>query len=133
MSRYFSARSLDQTTVQHQYGGRLRVMSAPEAGLALENKTAVESDAWFSRAVIDLTCVDFIALIKSERLASLPQHGSRWDRVLARAQYFAEQLREVDTTFRRLAFDIHVAANSGYGHAWTLIKVSLPAKLSSMY
>ena len=109
------------------------MMSAPEAGLALENKTAVESDAGFSRVVIDLTCADFIALIKSERLASLPQRESRWDRVLTRAQYFAEQLHKVDTTFRSLAFDSHVAANSGYGHAWDLIKVSLPAKLSSMY
>lgn len=123
LSGRFSVRSLSQTVIQGQRGGRLRVSSAPGAGFALENKSIVESGAGFSRVVIDLTCTDFIAMIRSERLATLPRKGGRWDRVLTRAKYFAEQLHNVDTAIRKFAVDGRAVDDLSYGHAWFLISL----------
>ena len=75
--------------------------------------------------VSDVSYVGFLEWIRSERLTTLPHKGSRWDKVLIRALYFAEQLHNFDQAIQGFALDSSAAAAIGYGHARLLLEVCL--------
>ena len=72
----------------------------------------------------DVTYVSFLEWIRSERLTTLPHKGSRWDRVLIRALYFAEQLHKFEQAIQPFAHNSASAAIVGYGHAQLLLELS---------
>ncbi|KAH6633587.1 hypothetical protein C7974DRAFT_412571 [Boeremia exigua] len=67
--------------------------------------------------------VNFLEWIRAERLTTLPHKGSRWDKVLIRALYFAEQLHNFDRAIQGFALDSQAAAAVGYGHARLLLEL----------
>lgn len=71
----------------------------------------------------DVSFINFLEWIRSERLTTLPHKGSRWDRVLIKALYFAEQLHNFDAAIQGFALDSSAAASLGYGHAQLLLEV----------
>ena len=75
------------------------------------------------QSVGDTSFVGFLEWIRSERLTTLPHKGSRWDRVLIRALFFAEQLHKFDMAIQGFALDSNAAACLGYGHARLLLEV----------
>lgn len=77
-----------------------------------------------SQSITNVSFINLIEAIRNERLATLPHKGSRWDRVLIRAQYFAEQLHHFDVAIQGFALDSSAAAELGYGHARLLLEVS---------
>jgi hypothetical protein len=72
----------------------------------------------------DVTYVSFLEWIRSERLTTLPHKGSRWDRVLIRALYFAEQLHKFEQAIQPFAHNSSSAATVGFGHAQLLLELS---------
>lgn len=72
----------------------------------------------------DVTYVSFLEWIRSERLTTLPHKGSRWDKVLIRALYFAEQLHNFEQAIQPFAHNSSSAAIVGYGHAQLLLELS---------
>jgi anion-transporting ArsA/GET3 family ATPase len=74
--------------------------------------------------ICDVTYVSFLEWIRSERLTTLPHKGSRWDRVLIRALYFAEQLHKFEQAIQPFAHNASSAATVGYGHAQLLLELS---------
>ena len=83
-----------------------------------------ELGAGIYQSVSGLSYVNFLEWIRTERLTTLPHKGSRWDKVLIRALYFAEQLHKFDQVIQAYAIDSSAAASIGYGHAQLLLGVS---------
>jgi hypothetical protein len=83
-----------------------------------------ELGAGVYRDLSDVSYIKFLEWIRAERLTTLPHKGSRWDKVLIRALYFAEQLHKFDQAIQAFAVDSNVAAAIGYGHAQLLLGVS---------
>lgn len=112
----------------HQFGGasyKLSIVS--ETSSTLKRKSMAELGSAVSSGVCSTNFIQFIEWIRSERLATLPHKGSRWDKVLIRAQHFAEQLNGFDAAIRSFAIDSTTAAEMGYGHARLLLEVRSPS------
>lgn len=109
----------------HHFGsGSYKLSLVSETSSSLKRKSMSELGAGVSQSVSSTTFIQFIEWIRSERLATLPHKGSRWDKVLIRAQHFAEQLNGFDAAIRAFAVDSSTAAEIGYGHAKLLLEVS---------
>lgn len=79
----------------------------------------------YQSSISDVSYVNFLEWIRAERLTTLPHKGSRWDKVLIRALYFAEQLHNFDQAIQSFALDSQAAAAVGYGHARLLLEVCI--------
>ena len=75
------------------------------------------------QGIADASFITTLEWIRSERLTTLPHKGSRWDKVLIRALYFAEQLHNFDSAIQGFALDSHTAAGVGFGHTQLLLEV----------
>jgi hypothetical protein len=82
-----------------------------------------EVGAGVYQSISDVSYVKFLEWIRSERLTTLPHKGSRWDKVLIRALYFAEQLHKFDQAIKEFAVDSGTAAAIGFGHAQLLLEL----------
>ena len=82
-----------------------------------------ELGAGVHQSISDVSYVNFLEWIRAERLTTLPHKGSRWDKVLIRALYFAEQLHNFDQAIQGFALDSQAAAAVAYGHARLLLEV----------
>jgi hypothetical protein len=87
-----------------------------------DERSACETHTDFVHYYI-VSYVRFLEWIRSERLTTLPHKGSRWDKVLIRALYFAEQLHNFEQAVQSFAHDSNSAAIIGYGHAQLLLEV----------
>ncbi|KAF2843601.1 NACHT domain-containing protein [Patellaria atrata CBS 101060] len=117
-------RNLSSTQIRRsQYNGGDRINSAQDTAIALKKRSLSELGAGVSNGIINTDFVSFIGYIRTERLSSLPHKGSRYDKVLIRAQYFAEQLNCFDRAVKEFAVDSGIAANIGYGHARLLLEL----------
>ena len=94
-----------------------------ETAVALKKKSISQLGSGVYHGIADTTFVNFLEWIRSERLTTLPHKGSRWDRVLIRALFFAEQLHHFDSAVDAYALDSPAAAAMGYGHARLLLEV----------
>ncbi|KAF2454326.1 hypothetical protein BDY21DRAFT_353647 [Lineolata rhizophorae] len=90
---------------------------------ALKKRSMAELGAGVIQGASNTTFINLIEWIRSERLATLPHKGSRWDRVLIRALYFAEQLHNFDMAIQNFALDSSAAAELGFGHAKLLLEL----------
>jgi hypothetical protein len=97
-----------------------------ESASSLKKRSIAELGAGVYQGVSDVSYVKFLEWIRSERLTTLPHKGSRWDKVLIRALYFAEQLHKFDQAIQAFAHDSGSAAAIGYGHAQLLLEVCTP-------
>jgi hypothetical protein len=104
-----------------------------ESASFLRKKSMAELGAGVSQAIVDVSYINFLEWIRSERLTTLPHKGSRWDKVLIRALYFAEQLHMFDKAIQGYALDSSSAAAIGYGHARLLLEVSYFFHLSCYF
>lgn len=102
--------------------GKLEVVQ--DTAAALQRKSMSELGAGVSQSTTDTSFIDFVSWIRTERLSTLPHKGSRWDTVLIRALYFAEQLHGFETAVQDVAYNTRPAAQMGYGHARLLLEVS---------
>lgn len=103
--------------------GGYKIAFVQESAAALKKKSMAELGVGVHQTISDVSFVSFLEWIRSERLTTLPHKGSRWDRVLIRALYFAEQLHNFDLAIQGFALDSSVAAALGYGHAQLLLGV----------
>ncbi|KAF1911127.1 hypothetical protein BDU57DRAFT_462289 [Ampelomyces quisqualis] len=95
-----------------------------ESAVALKRKSMAELGAGVYQSVSNVSYINFLEWIRSERLTTLPHKGSRWDKVLIRALYFAEQLHNFEQAIQGYALDSSTAAAIGYGHAQLLLELS---------
>ena len=95
-----------------------------ESAGALKKRSTGELGAGVYQSISNESYVKFLEWIRSERLTTLPHKGSRWDKVLIRAVYFAEQLHKFDVAIQGFALDSNAAAAIGFGHAKLLLEVS---------
>ena len=91
--------------------------------LVKKSKSELGSAAY--QRISDVTFVNLLEWIQAERLTSLPHKGSRWDRVLIRALYFAERLHEFNIAIQGFAVDSSNAVKLGFGHTQLLLEVYL--------
>lgn len=77
-----------------------------------------------SQSTSDTSFINLVEWIRNERLATIPHKGSKWDKVLIRALYFAEQLHGFESAIQGFALESNAAAQLGYGHARLLLEVS---------
>jgi hypothetical protein len=98
-----------------------------ESAAALKKRSMAELGAGVYQSVSNVSYVNFLEWIRSERLTTLPHKGSRWDKVLIRALYFAEQLHNFEKAIQGFALDSSAAAAIGYGHAQLLLEVRYPS------
>jgi hypothetical protein len=106
-----------------QFGIGNDISFVQETATALKRKSMSELGAGVSQSVTDASFINFVEWIRSERLATLPHKGSRWDKVLIRALYFAERLHNFENAVQGFAFDSNDVAQLGYGHARLLLQV----------
>ncbi|KAJ4371534.1 hypothetical protein N0V83_004753 [Neocucurbitaria cava] len=95
-----------------------------ESAISLKKRSMAELGAGVYQGISDVSYVKFLEWIRSERLTTLPHKGSRWDKVLIRSLYFAEQLHEFEQAIQSFALDSSSAAAIGYGHAQLLLELS---------
>ena len=79
----------------------------------------------------DINIDAFMEYISSERLTNMPHRGSRWDKVLKSAEYFALQLAAYQELVHKFARDSQQALHFALGCCRLLLDVSLisPADL----
>jgi hypothetical protein len=94
-----------------------------ESANSLRKRSMAELGTGIYHSVSNVSYVKFLEWIRAERLTTLPHKGSRWDKVLIRALYFAEQLHKFDQAIQAYAVDSSAAAAIGYGHAQLLLGV----------
>jgi hypothetical protein len=116
--------SMSQSIRRNQHNG-YKIGFVQESAMSLKKKSMAELGAGVYQDIADVSFVHFLEWIRSERLTTLPHKGSKWDKVLIRALYFAEQLHNFDTAIRGYAVDSGAAAALGYGHARLLLEVRL--------
>ncbi|XPS69175.1 hypothetical protein M3J09_001452 [Ascochyta lentis] len=104
-------------------GGGYKIGFVQESAMSLRKKSMADLGAGVHQSISDVSYVDFLEWIRSERLTTLPHKGSRWDKVLIRALYFAEQLHNFDQAIQSFALDSQAAAAVGYGHARLLLEL----------
>lgn len=114
--------------VVRQGNNNNHVSFVQETAMTLKKKSVSQLGAGVYQGVAGTTFIQFLEWIRTERLTTLPHKGSRWDRVLIRALYFAEQLHNLNSAIQGYAMDSHFAASLGYDHTRLLLEVS-PAKL----
>lgn len=115
--------SINQVVYQGNNG--LKVGFVQETAAALKKKSISQLGTGVYQSVAGTTFIHLLEWIRTERLTTLPHKGSRWDRVLIRALFFAEQLHNLNTAVQGFALDSHAAASLGYDHARLLLEVSL--------
>jgi hypothetical protein len=104
-------------------GGGYKIGFVQESANFLKKRSMAELGAGVYQSISDVSYVNFLEWIRAERLTTLPHKGSRWDKVLIRALYFAEQLHSFDQAIQSFALDSQAAAAVGYGHARLLLEV----------
>ncbi|OAK96279.1 hypothetical protein IQ06DRAFT_229985 [Phaeosphaeriaceae sp. SRC1lsM3a] len=105
-------------------GNSYKIGLVQESASALKKRSMAELGAGVYQSVSNVSYVNFLEWIRSERLTTLPHKGSRWDRVLIRALYFGEQLHNFEQAIQGFALDSSAAAAIGYGHAQLLLELS---------
>jgi len=103
--------------------GGYKIGHVQESTASLKKRSITELGAGVYRGISNKSYVGFLEWIRSERLTTLPHKGSRWDKVLIRALYFAEQLHRFDVAIQGFALDSSAAAAIGYGHAQLLLEI----------
>jgi hypothetical protein len=103
--------------------GNYKIGFVQESAASLRKRSMTELGAGVYQSIGDVSYVRFLEWIRSERLTTLPHKGSRWDKVLIRALYFAEQLHNFEQAVQSFAHDSTSAAIIGYGHAQLLLEV----------
>ena len=96
---------------------------------ALEKKGVSELGFGIFESLSRTSFIDLVESIRSERLSSLPHRGSKWDKVLIRALYFAEQQYGFEKMMRSFGVEDSTAANLGYGYCKLLLGVRSSAHL----
>ncbi|ORX97905.1 hypothetical protein BCR34DRAFT_628497 [Clohesyomyces aquaticus] len=76
--------------------GSYKIGFVQESAISLQKRSMGESGAGVYHGISDVSYINFLEWIRSERLTTLPHKGSKWDKVLIRALYFAEQLNRFD-------------------------------------
>ncbi|KAF1945315.1 NACHT domain-containing protein [Clathrospora elynae] len=118
----FSA--MKSTSKRANGGGSYKIGFVQESAMSLKKKSMTELGAGVYQSIGDVSYVKFLEWIRSERLTTLPHKGSRWDKVLIRSLYFAEQLHKFEQAVQAFALDSSSAAAIGYGHAQLLLELS---------
>lgn len=90
---------------------------------ALEKRGIAELGYGIFESMSSTSFINFVEAIRAERMSSLPHKGSKWDKVLIRALYFAEQQNAFEKMMRSFGADDSTAANLGYGYCKLLLEV----------
>ncbi|KAK3080786.1 hypothetical protein LTS18_013143, partial [Coniosporium uncinatum] len=115
--------SLNQLVHRDQMSGSYGTSSVQETAMSLKRKSASELGAGVSQNASNVSFINLVESIRSERLATLPHKGGRWDQVLIRALYFAEQLHGFENAVQSFATGSEAAGQVGYGHARLLLEL----------
>jgi hypothetical protein len=110
-------------SINKRASGSYKIGFVQESAISLRKRSMAELGAGVYQSIGDVSYVRFLEWIRSERLTTLPHKGSRWDKVLIRALYFAEQLHNFEQAVHSFAHDSISAAAIGYGHAQLLLEV----------
>ncbi|KAF2866793.1 hypothetical protein BDV95DRAFT_504119 [Massariosphaeria phaeospora] len=103
--------------------GGYKIGFVQESAMSLQRRSMADLGAGIYQGVTGVSYITFLEWIRSERLTTLPHKGSRWDKVLIRSLYFAEQLNKFDQAIQAFALDSSAAAAIGYGHARLLLEL----------
>lgn len=106
-------------------GGQQKSSIVQDTAYTLKRKSASELGAGISETADNVSFINLVEWIRSERLQTLPHKGSRWDTVLIRALYFAERLHGFEVGLKAHALETEHAAQLGYGHIRLLLEVSI--------
>jgi hypothetical protein len=106
-------------------GSSNKIGLVQESGSSLQKRSIAELGAGIYQGISNVSYINLLEWIRTERLTTLPHKGSRWDKVLIRALYFAEQLNNFDKAIQPYALDSSAAAAVGYGHAQLLLGVCI--------
>ncbi|KAJ4301643.1 hypothetical protein N0V90_003736 [Kalmusia sp. IMI 367209] len=122
-SRSVSGNFSSMNQVVHQGSNGYKIGFVQETAVSLKKKSISQLGTGVYQGVSDTSFVGYLEWIRSERLTTLPHKGSRWDRVLIRALFFAEQLHNFNLAIQGFALDSHAAASLGYAHARLLLEL----------
>ncbi|KAL5410988.1 hypothetical protein PMIN03_005094 [Paraphaeosphaeria minitans] len=120
-SASYNHSTINQVVYHSNHGHKVGFVQ--ETAGALKKKSVSQLGAGVHRSVAGTTFYDFLEWIRTERLTALPHKGSRWDRVLIRALFFAEQLHNLNIAIKGFALDSEAAASLGYDHARLLLEL----------
>lgn len=115
--------SLNHTVRRSQIHGNNKISLVQENASVLKKKSMSELGSGVSQSTSDTSFINLVEWIRNERLATIPHKGSKWDKVLIRALYFAEQLHGFESAIQGFALESNAAAQLGYGHARLLLEV----------
>ncbi|KAK7188148.1 nacht domain protein [Paraphaeosphaeria sporulosa] len=120
-SASYNHSTINQAVYHGSHGHKVGFVQ--ETAGALKKKSITQLGAGVHQSVAGTTFYHFLEWIRTERLTTLPHKGSRWDRVLIRALFFAEQLHNLNIAIKGYALDSDAAASLGYDHARLLLEL----------
>lgn len=121
--RTLSASRSFSGVLSKRLGSGLNLGIVQESAEDLVRKSRAELGPGVYQRISDVNFVNLLEWIQAERLTTLPHKGSRWDRVLIRALYFAERLHDFNVAIQGFALDSNVAVKLGYGHTQLLLEL----------
>ena len=89
----------------------------------LEKKGSAELGYGVLDSITQTSFINLVEYIGTERLTSLPHKGGKWDKVLIRALYFAEQQYGFEKMMKSFGAEDNAAANLGYGYCKLLLEL----------
>ncbi|KAF2722764.1 hypothetical protein K431DRAFT_221415 [Polychaeton citri CBS 116435] len=89
----------------------------------LEKRTTAELGMGVAQSISSLSFIELVEYLRAERLSSLPHKGSKWDNVLIKALYFAQQLHNFEVIIKGFGTDEASVPSLGYGFTRLLLEL----------
>ncbi|KAF2151611.1 hypothetical protein K461DRAFT_257013 [Myriangium duriaei CBS 260.36] len=131
-SRFFTPKKpglptrLSSSRISSQYNSHYssyKLNIVADTTTSLKRKSAAELGARVAGSIANTGFPEFVEWIHTERLSSLPHRGSRWDKVLIRAAYVAEQIQSFDLAIQDFAVDSTTSAEITFGFLRLLLEL----------
>jgi hypothetical protein len=118
-------RSISRSSHAHTFTNDQHVTVLRQTVITTRTRLISELSHVDAHYIDSMTVESFLKFTERQRLMHMPRRGSRWDRVLTRAEYFALQISRYEKQIHSFVPDSRNAARMIWAAARVLIEVSL--------
>jgi hypothetical protein len=119
------SRTLVGSSYSHTFSSDQQVTVLRQTVMRTRDKFLHDSVLMNEQCLDDLTIQSFKEFIECERLNNMPKQGSKWDKVLKWAEFFATQISEYEKAIRSFVPDSQGAAKLIWAACRILIEVGI--------
>ncbi len=117
-------RSMTATSHAHTFTNHQQVTVLRQTVISTRSRLISELSHVDAHYIDSMTVESFLKYTERQRLIHMPRRGSRWDRVLTRAEFFALQISRYEKAVHSFVPDSKNAAKMIWAAARVLIEVS---------